>query len=67
MTHFAATYFVDYLNIGEVQNAIGVSTNYTDANNDIYWLVFSKARPLTPLMTLIVGIFKALEILYTQT
>jgi carboxypeptidase C (cathepsin A) len=31
------TYFEEYLNLAEVQNAIGVSVNYTDANNDIYW------------------------------
>ena len=31
------TYYLDYLNRGEIQNAIGVSTNYTNANNDIYW------------------------------
>ena len=31
------TYFVNYLNQAYVQNAIGVSVNYTDANNDIYW------------------------------
>ncbi len=33
------TYFTDYLNLPEVQNAIGVSVNYTDANNDVYWYV----------------------------
>ncbi|TKA74781.1 hypothetical protein B0A55_03847 [Friedmanniomyces simplex] len=31
------TYFVDYLNLPDVQNALGVNLNYTDANNDIYW------------------------------
>lgn len=31
------TYFEDYLNQAKVQNAIGVSTNYTDSNSDIYW------------------------------
>lgn len=31
------TYFVDYLNLPAVQQALGVSLNYTDANNDIYW------------------------------
>jgi len=30
-------YFVEYLNQADVQNAIGVSTNYTEANNDVYW------------------------------
>ena len=30
-------YFEDYLNLPEVQNAIGVNLNYTEANNDIYW------------------------------
>ncbi|KAF2096817.1 peptidase S10, serine carboxypeptidase [Rhizodiscina lignyota] len=30
-------YFADYLNIGSVQEALGVSLNYTDSNNDIYW------------------------------
>lgn len=30
-------YFEDYLNLPEVQNAIGVNLNYTKANNDIYW------------------------------
>ncbi|KAK5132046.1 hypothetical protein LTR08_000383 [Meristemomyces frigidus] len=31
------SYFVDYLNLPQVQNAIGVNLNYTDANSDIYW------------------------------
>ena len=31
------TYFTEYLNQAEIQDAIGVSVNYTDANNDIYW------------------------------
>ena len=32
------TYFIDYLNQAHVQNAIGVSLNYTyDANYDIYY------------------------------
>jgi len=31
------TYFEAYLNQAYVQNALGVSTNYTDANSDIYW------------------------------
>lgn len=31
------SYFGDYLNLAKVQNAIGVSTNYTDSNEDIYW------------------------------
>lgn len=30
-------YFADYLNIAEVQNALGVSVNYTESNNDIYY------------------------------
>ena len=30
-------YFEHYLNLPEVQNAIGVNLNYTEANNDIYW------------------------------
>ncbi|KAK4888979.1 hypothetical protein LTR27_012200 [Elasticomyces elasticus] len=30
-------YFADYLNLAHVQNALGVSVNYTEANNDIYW------------------------------
>ena len=30
-------YFEDYLNLPEVQNAIGVNLNYTKVNNDIYW------------------------------
>ena len=31
------TYFVEYLNQASVQNAIGVSVNYTDANDDVYY------------------------------
>lgn len=30
-------YFAEYLNQASVQNAIGVSTNYTESNSDIYW------------------------------
>jgi hypothetical protein len=30
-------YFVEYLNLPHVQDALGVNLNYTDANNDIYW------------------------------
>ena len=30
-------FFIEYLNQGYVQEAIGVSTNYTDANNDVYF------------------------------
>ena len=30
-------YFKYYLNQGYVQDALGVSVNYTEANNDIYW------------------------------
>lgn len=30
-------YFEDYLNLPEVQNAIGVNLNYTEANDDISW------------------------------
>ena len=30
-------YFADYLNLPEVQNALGVNINYTESNNDIYW------------------------------
>lgn len=30
-------YFTEYLNQASVQNAIGVSTNYTESNSDIYW------------------------------
>lgn len=31
------TYYVDYLNQAEVQDAIGVSMNYTNANDDVYF------------------------------
>lgn len=31
------SYFEDYLNLPAVQAALGVSLNYSDANNDIYW------------------------------
>ena len=31
------TYFVDYLNLASVQQAIGVDTNYTDANDEVYY------------------------------
>ncbi|KAE9978357.1 hypothetical protein EG327_007427 [Venturia inaequalis] len=30
-------YFLDYLNLPEVQNALGVDLNYTESNSDIYW------------------------------
>ncbi|KAK5116401.1 hypothetical protein LTR62_007948 [Meristemomyces frigidus] len=30
-------YFTDYLNTAYVQNALGVSVNYTESNNDIYF------------------------------
>ena len=30
-------YFADYLNLPNVQQAIGVDLNYTLSNNDIYW------------------------------
>ena len=30
-------YFMDYLNQASVQQAIGVSVNYTESNSDIYW------------------------------
>lgn len=29
--------FVEYLQLPEVQNALGVSVNYTESNSDIYW------------------------------
>ncbi|KAF2090517.1 hypothetical protein K490DRAFT_34644 [Saccharata proteae CBS 121410] len=31
------SYFVDYLNLGPVQDAIGVNLNYTDSNSEIYY------------------------------
>lgn len=31
------TFFEEYLNQAKVQEAIGVSVNYTDANNDVYY------------------------------
>ena len=31
------SYFEDYLNQAHVQNALGVSLNYTDANDDVYF------------------------------
>ncbi|KAI7482758.1 peptidase S10, serine carboxypeptidase [Hortaea werneckii] len=31
------SYFEDYLNTAFVQNALGVSLNYTTSNSDIYW------------------------------
>jgi carboxypeptidase C (cathepsin A) len=31
------SYFEDYLNLAHVQDAIGVDTNYTDANDEIYY------------------------------
>ena len=31
------TYFVQYLNLANVQNAIGVNLNYTDSNDDVYY------------------------------
>ncbi|KAF2208241.1 hypothetical protein CERZMDRAFT_71048 [Cercospora zeae-maydis SCOH1-5] len=31
------SYYGDYLNQAEVQNAIGVDLNYTNSNSDIYW------------------------------
>lgn len=30
-------YFAEYLNQAKIQNAIGVSTNYSESNTDIYW------------------------------
>jgi len=30
-------YFPDFLNMAEVQNALGVSVNYTESNDDIYY------------------------------
>ena len=30
-------YFTDYLNLPSVQNALGVSLNYTESNNDVYY------------------------------
>ena len=30
-------YFVDYLNLPSVQNALGVNLNYTESNNDVYY------------------------------
>ncbi|KAG9644997.1 peptidase S10, serine carboxypeptidase, partial [Aureobasidium melanogenum] len=30
-------YFADFLNLAEVQNALGVSLNYTESNDDIYY------------------------------
>ncbi|KAF2765504.1 serine carboxypeptidase [Teratosphaeria nubilosa] len=30
-------FFIDYLNLPSVQNALGVNLNYTDSNSDIYW------------------------------
>lgn len=30
-------YFPDFLNQGWVQNALGVSVNYTESNNDVYY------------------------------
>lgn len=29
--------FPDYLNLAHVQDALGVSSNYTESNGDIYW------------------------------
>lgn len=31
------SYFEDYLNLGYVQQAMGVTVNYTDANENVYW------------------------------
>ena len=31
------TYFVDYLNLPKIQNALGVNLNYTESNNDVYY------------------------------
>lgn len=31
------SYFVDYLNLASVQNALGVNLNYTDANDEVYY------------------------------
>jgi len=31
------TYFVQYLNLATVQNALGVNLNYTESNNDVYY------------------------------
>jgi carboxypeptidase C (cathepsin A) len=31
------SYFVDYLNKADVQNAIGVDLNYTESNDWVYW------------------------------
>ena len=30
-------YFADYLNLGWVQNALGVNLNYTESNDDVYY------------------------------
>ena len=31
------SFFIDYLNLAHVQEALGVSLNYTDSNGDIYY------------------------------
>ncbi|KAK0948500.1 hypothetical protein LTR29_000132 [Friedmanniomyces endolithicus] len=30
-------YYIEYLNLPQIQNALGVNVNYTESNNDIYW------------------------------
>lgn len=31
------SYYADYLNKAEIQNALGVNLNYTSSNNDVYY------------------------------